>query len=240
MQVEMFSTVGEVRSEELIGKTVVVMDILRATSCIVTALENGCEKVIPMETLGQAKGQQQENVLLGGERFCKKIQGFDFGNSPLEYEASSVKDRTIVMTTTNGTRAIHKSLKGDLILIGSFLNGEAVARMAVRYGKDVALVCAGTKDRYALEDGLCAGYIAHCIEELKVGGVYMGDLARSMRLAYESCSEKLPDTLLDCESGRRLTKLGFSKDVHYCAQRGISDVVPVVFSGGDCIEIRKQ
>jgi 2-phosphosulfolactate phosphatase len=239
VQVEMFSTVGEVRSEELIGKTVIVLDILRATSCIVTAIAHGCEKVIPMETLGQVKLFNGENVLLGGERFCKKIQGFDFGNSPLEYDSADIKQRTIIMTTTNGTRAIHKSLKGESILIGSFLNGEACAKRAVEIGRDVVLVCSGTKDRYALEDGLCAGYIAESIRTLKPNDVYMGDLAKTMQMAYTGIANFLTDTLLASESGRRLSKLGFGEDVNYCSQRGRYDVVPIVHTS-DTLEIRKD
>jgi 2-phosphosulfolactate phosphatase len=230
VQIDVFSFVGEVRSEELIGKTVIVIDVLRATSTIVTALAHGCAAIHPMETIGQAKLGQQDGVILGGERFCKKIQGFDLGNSPLEYEPHIVRDRRIMITTTNGTRAIHKSLRGETIITGSFLNGKSCAHKAIQLGKDVVIVCSGTKDRFALEDSLCAGYIVDCILNEMKDNVMIDDLGQAMRLAYSTASVQLTNTLLQCESGRRLSRIGYKDDVLHCAQLDLYENVPILKS----------
>src|SRR5690606_12087517 len=105
MQVDVIPSVTEATSDEFIHKTVIVIDVLRATSCITTALEYGCAGVIPVETVGQAKSMQKAGQLLAGERFCKRVPGFDLGNSPHEFIQNDVQGRTIIMTTTNGTRA---------------------------------------------------------------------------------------------------------------------------------------
>jgi 2-phosphosulfolactate phosphatase len=228
MQIDVFSTVGEVRSEDLTQKTVIVIDVLRATSTIVSALANGSVAIHPMETVGQARAFAMEDTLLGGERFCKKIQGFDLGNSPLEYSPSVVAERRIVFTTTNGTRAIHKSLRGETILAGSFLNGNACANKALQLKKDVVIVCAGTKDHFALEDGLCAGYIIQRIRENAAQVTNVGDLGVAMYQAYLNVHGHLAETLLQCESGKRLSRIGYQDDVTYCSQVDLYTNVPVL------------
>jgi 2-phosphosulfolactate phosphatase len=239
VQIDVFSSVGEVRSEELIGKTVIVIDVLRATSTIVTALAHGCIAIHPMETIGQVKSGQQEGVILGGERFCKKIQGFDLGNSPLEYEPQIVQNRRIMMTTTNGTRAIHKSLRGETIIAGSFLNGTACARKVIQLRRDVVIVCSGTKDRFALEDSLCAGYIIQCIQNLSPNGILADDLGKAMQLAFSNTSDQLAETLLQCESGKRLSRLGYQDDILHCSRLDLYTNVPIL-RGNEPLELQND
>lgn len=230
MHIDVFPSVGEVRSEDLAHKTVIVIDVLRATSTIVTALANGCLAVQPMETIGKALNHDQQGVLLGGERYCKKIQGFHLGNSPLEYSADQVKDHRIVLTTTNGTRAIYKSLKGDVIYMGSFLNGSSCAQKAVDLRKDIVLVCSGTKNMFALEDGLCAGFLINRMTTLSSHGMSVNDLGKAMMLAYLNAKDRLAETLLQCDSGKRLTRLGCQEDVIYCSRLDVYNNVPYLSS----------
>jgi 2-phosphosulfolactate phosphatase len=239
VQIDVFSSVGEVRSEELFGKTVIVIDVLRATSTMVTALAHGCAAIHPMETIGQARSAQQDGFILGGERFCKRIQGFDLGNSPLEYQPEIVKDRRIMMTTTNGTRAIHKSLRGETIIAGSFLNGTACARKVIQLRKDVVIVCSGTKDRFALEDSLCAGYLVQRIQDASPNVIITDDLGKAMRLAFSQASDRLAETLLLSESGKRLCRLGYQDDVLHCSRIDLYSNVPIL-RGTEPLELQND
>ncbi|UUZ79568.1 2-phosphosulfolactate phosphatase [Paenibacillus sp. P26] len=238
MNIHVIPSVFEARTEEPLHKTVIVIDVLRATSTMLTALANGCTEIIPLETVQQAKSLQQEGDLLGGERACKKIPGFDLGNSPLEYRNAAVAGKRLIFTTTNGTRAIQKAGKQNRILIGSLLNARACAVKAAAWKEELAILCSGTSDVFALEDGLCAGMI---VDEL--GRLYgkpaenaeahlrVNDFGLSMLYAYRSVQDRLADALLSCSNGKRLTKLGFREDVIYCSQKNTIDLAPEVRGG---------
>lgn len=230
MQIRVSSSVDEVRADDLIHKTVVVIDVLRATSTIITALAHYASSVIPVETVGQAKAIEDNGDLLGGERFCKKIAGFHLGNSPLEYEEKVVANRRIILTTTNGTRAIQKSVRGSQLLITSFLNASASVKRILERKKDVHIVCSGTRNQYAIEDGLCAGLLI----ELLYGStpdIETDDLGETLRSAYAYHRNNLADVMMKSESGKRLQRLGLQDDVSYCAQLDLFDFVPVLAEG---------
>ena len=159
MHIEVIANIGEARSDEFLHKTVIVVDVLRATSTIITALMNGSKGVVPVDTVIKAKELARDGDLLGGERYCKKIPGFDFGNSPLEYTREAVQGKRVILTTTNGTRGIQKAIKADRVLAGAIINGRASAAAAIDLKRDTVIVCAGTQDVFSLEDGLCAGFI---------------------------------------------------------------------------------
>ncbi|TVY11489.1 2-phosphosulfolactate phosphatase [Paenibacillus cremeus] len=237
MNVQVISCVNEARAEDLSQKTVVVIDVLRATSTMLTALANGCHEVVPVETVLQAKSLQTEGTLLGGERFCKKIPGFDLGNSPLEYKSYQVAGKTVIITTTNGTRAIQKASKANHIVIGSMLNAKACAERMAQLDNEIAILCAGTQDLFSLEDGLCAGLIAdELLRHLQAASgspaqVSFNDFGLAMLNAYREVQHQLTDTLLSCANGKRLTKLGFKDDVLYCAQVNTLAIAPQVIGG---------
>lgn len=237
MIIQVIPSVGEVRSEDLYHKTVIVIDVLRATSTMLTALANGCRQIIPVETVNQAKASHSEGTLLGGERFCKKIPGFDLGNSPLEYTTDVVSSKTLIFTTTNGTRAIQKAGKASHILIGALLNAKACASMAASFHEEIVIICSGTQDVFALEDGLCAGAI---IDELTrrdqtdaspSAALTLNDFGLSMLYAYRNVQDRLEDALLASSNGKRLGKIGFKNDLIYCAQMNLFDFSPLVRGG---------
>ncbi|RTE09720.1 2-phosphosulfolactate phosphatase [Paenibacillus whitsoniae] len=229
MHIEVVANIGEARSEEFLHKTVVVVDVLRATSTIITALSNGSRGIVPVETVVKAKELYREGDLLGGERFCKKIPGFDFGNSPLEYTREAVQDRRIILTTTNGTRGIQKALKASHVLAGALMNGRACADAAIQLGRDTVILCAGTQDVFSLEDGLCAGLIMHeIIQKLGAEHVQANDFGMAMHSAYLTCKHRLLDHLLSCSNGRKMKKSGFLADIILCAQANISESVPIL------------
>jgi 2-phosphosulfolactate phosphatase len=227
MQVEVIPSVNESTADDFINKTVIVIDVLRATSSIVTALEQNSIGVIPVKTVGQAKDLCQENDLLGGERFCKKISGFHLGNSPIELIHTDVQGKRIILTTTNGTRAIDKAQKAAHVLAGAMLNASACAAAALNLKRDIVIVCAGTMDRFSLEDGVCAGLI---IDELagKEENLDLSDFAKAMRYAYSQVKDRLQETILESDNGRRLRKLGFAEDVFFCTRVNMYTKVPIL------------
>ncbi|PZM64365.1 2-phosphosulfolactate phosphatase [Paenibacillus dendritiformis] len=229
MQVDVIASVNEARAIELANRTVIVIDVLRATSTIITALAHGASGILPVETVQQAKQAARDGDITGGERNCKKIPGFDAGNSPFEYMGESVYGKRVVLTTSNGTRAIHKASKADVILAGAFLNASECARTAYQLRKDIAVLCAGTQDEFAFEDALCAGLIV--AELFRLGRqeqeMRTNDLGSILVSAYRHHEGAIPEALLACSGGMRLAKLGYAKDVEYCAGIDTVSVVPV-------------
>ncbi|MDQ0898183.1 MULTISPECIES: 2-phosphosulfolactate phosphatase [unclassified Paenibacillus] len=229
MHIEVVANIGEARSDEFLHKTVIVVDVLRATSTIITALINGCKAIVPVETVLKAKELFREGDLLGGERFCKKIPGFDFGNSPLEYTKAAIQGKRIILTTTNGTRGIQKAMKADHVLAGALLNSRACARAAVDFKRDTVILCAGTQDVFSLEDGLCAGLI---LEELSFllgdKNMAVNDFGMAMRGCYLQSKDTLFETILACSNGKKMNKSGFRADLIVCAKPNTTDQVPIL------------
>ncbi|HOJ45791.1 MAG TPA: 2-phosphosulfolactate phosphatase [Bacillota bacterium] len=221
--------------------TVIVVDVLRASTTIITALANGARNVVPVLTPDEAATLKlrydSANVLLGGERGGVKIQGFDLGNSPLEYTEETVSGKTIVFTSTNGTEAIGKTTSAQTVLIGAYLNLEAVARFAVELGKDVIIMCAGNQGSFALEDAACAG--AFCMAISRLTSVEESDSARAARMIASSFDTVI-DTFHASAHGRNLVNLGFSEDLEYCARFNTTDVIPEYYNGHLIIRQKKS
>lgn len=230
MRIDTIATVNEARADDFPGRTAIVIDVLRATSNMATALAHGAAGIVTAETVQAARSLQQPGDLLGGERNCVRIAGFDLGNSPFEYAANDVRGRRIVMTTTNGTRALHKSLKAQHVLAGCLLNAGACADAALALRKDVVLVCAGTQDAFALEDGLGAGAIIASLLERRDSRlpVALNDCSLALLHAFERTQGRLHETLASGQTGIRLAKLGFADDIAYCARLNVLSVCPVV------------
>jgi len=236
MKFDVISTAGEIKEERLIGKTAIVLDILRATSTIVTALACGCREVTPVETVAEALSvsQQRPEVILGGERESLIIPGFHFGNSPLEYVKEKVGGKVVVLTTTNGTKAIRRAAAGSgQVFIGSLLNAKAVAREALNTGRDTVLICAGTRGEFSLEDTAAAGII---IKELRsLGGASSllpsSDLAVAARRLGEVYADNPLQALYDSLHGQKLSGMGLAADLEWCARLNYYDLVAVYQEG---------
>ncbi len=229
MQADVVLTAAGLDQIELSGKIVVVFDVLRATSTITTALQNGCRLVIPVltpeEALATTTCLPTGTYLLGGERDAQKIFGFDLGNSPDEYQPDVVRDKTLIITTTNGTQAIGKALAGGAkaILAGSLLNVGAIAQCLSGSGEDVILACAGTKGQPALEDTLAAGAI---LNKLDLGPDELTTVAGQARELFLTNRQKLSALVKVTTHGQRLTGLGLEHDIDYCLRLDIFNVVP--------------
>ncbi|MBU4510886.1 2-phosphosulfolactate phosphatase, partial [bacterium] len=207
----------EIKNTELAGKLVVVIDVLRASSTIVTALANGCRGFIPILSPEQVKEKAQqfekERVLLGGEREGIKIKGFDLGNSPREYKREVVKDKTIIFSTTNGVKALEMVKSAHRIVIGSFLNLQAVCNYCTNYKGDILLICAGKDGRFSLEDTSCAGMIINSLRDVFPGGHQEADANLTARLLYEKFGNNILEILRKSQHGRYLESIGLEKDL---------------------------
>jgi 2-phosphosulfolactate phosphatase len=204
--------------------TAVVIDVLRASTTINTALYNGAALVATFATVEQARCWRNmgDGRLLGGERKALPIDGFELGNSPLEYTPDVVRQQQIGLTTTNGTFAVERALeRADTVLIGSLLNVEAIVEYC-RGGDDLLFVCAGTQGRFSLEDAFCAGVIM-----ARLGMVNPTDSARVAQGIYGQYKFTDPvEFLRNTTHGARLEKLGFSRDIEHCAKVDSFPVIP--------------
>ena len=203
----------------------VIIDILRASSTICVALAGGAKQVIPVGSREEAFAYKSKGYLLAGERNGKKVKGFYFGNSPYEYLNGKIKDKTIVLTTTNGTKAIELSKGADEIVIGSFLNLAVLCDWLIRQNKDVLLLCAGWKNKFNLEDTLFAGAIVH-----QTQGHFETnfDAAIAAKQLYEYSKNDLFGHLKNASHYKRLAKLGIKKDIQYCLTPNQAEVIPIL------------
>ena len=231
MRVDVVGNVNELRTIDVAGRSAVVIDVLCTTSTIVTALAYDAAAVIAVETVPQAKQMEMKDCIRGGERFDKKITGFEVGNSPYEYMTEGVADKTIILTTTDGTRALIKASKAKHVLAGSFLNVQAVAAVLCELQRDVLLLCAGTQDEFALEDGLCAGCIIEELHRQSYSPIQLNDLGIVLHQAVSQCRDSIPDMMRISSGGRRLEKLGRVHDISYCSQLNLLDCVPEMGEG---------
>lgn len=233
MKVDLYATPDGIQEKNIRERIAVVIDVLRATTTITTALYNGCKEVIPVidieEAVSAARNYEPNTFLLGGERNAQKIEGFNLGNSPREYTRDAVEGKTIIFTTTNGTKAIRKAVNAKEVVIASFLNVSAVCNHIKNEGRDIAIVCAGTDGRFSLEDILAAGAI---ISQLKVElNMEQDDLGLVSCYMFEKNRNNLSVILRDTYHYSRLVKLGFDKDVEKCLAMDAAPIVPVYRDG---------
>jgi 2-phosphosulfolactate phosphatase len=208
------------------GAVVVIIDIFRATSTITAALHNGAKCIVPVASVAECieLGTTIPNSITAGERDGKVAEGLQHGNSPLEYPTEFIKDKTLILTTTNGTRLLHMVEDASAIIIGSFLNLDAVCEYLVASGKKVLLGCASWKDRLNIEDTLFAGAVVS-----KIGSHFSinCDSARMARYLYEqSGGSNFIDFLKDSSHYRRLSGFGLVHDMEYCVTPDLHPVVP--------------
>ncbi|MBJ6116774.1 2-phosphosulfolactate phosphatase [Pontibacter sp. BT310] len=209
---------------ELKGKAVVAVDILRATSTMVAAFAHGATDIIPVMKLEECQAFAEKGCLIAAERDGVKAEGFDLGNSPFAYMDGNVQGRTIAITTTNGTRAIHLSMEADEIIVGAFLNLQAVADHLKELQLDVLVVCAGWKGKFNLEDTLFAGALA---ERLQDSFTFENDATLASLHLYHAAKNDLAGFLRQSSHVRRLENLEIHKDVEFCLLHDKYNVLPV-------------
>jgi 2-phosphosulfolactate phosphatase len=206
---------------------VVVIDIFRATSAIVTAFYNGVSKMIPVATVEEAREYQKNGFMAAAERDGEVIEGFELGNSPFGYMNSKVKGKTIAISTTNGTQAIEASRKASKILVGSFLNLDVLCEYLASQKKDVILVCAGWKNKFNLEDTIFAGAVVNKLTT-ESGFEITCDSAIASNHLYIIAKDDLFEFLSNSSHRNRLAKLDLERDIKYCLTPNQCPVIPVM------------
>ena len=229
MSVTVALTPSGLDASALDGTAVVVVDVLRASTTILTALDAGARAVIPVADEGEAgrlaATLDRSSSVLGGERGGVTLAGFPLGNSPAEYTPDAVGGKTVVLTTTNGTRALVAARGASRLAVGALANAGAAARFlreAVAEGLGAAVVCAGWRGGVALEDALCAGLL---VDRLGLGGA--NDGARVAHGLYLGSRAALEAALARSDHARRLEALGAGADVARCARVDESATLPV-------------
>jgi 2-phosphosulfolactate phosphatase len=212
------------------NRLAVTIDVLRATSTIVTAIMHGAKEVVPVGSLDFSKIASASSfggrTMRGGEKNSKKIEGFDLGNSPLEYQQNIVEGKSIVFFTTNGSKAIVKTKYGSGTFICSFLNIKAVATQLAGMGREFDIVCSGMHGDFSLEDTVCAGMLL--TEILKINKDFVLSDASTVAIdLFEKYGNDIRALYALSEHGRILETQGFSEDLDYCAQKDITDVIPI-------------
>ncbi len=210
----------------------IVVDVLRASSMIVTLLEQGVSLVLPVSSVSQARRLARKyGYLLGGERDGLAQPGFDFGNSPAELISRDLRNRGVVFTTSNGTAVLNHLINAKTILVGCILNAAACCEhallLAQQHDTRLAIVCAGQNGYFALDDGVCAGFLVDIIAGLAAGGCQLSDAALAMRKLYRSYDDVLT-AFRESISGKRITEIGQEADLALCARPNVSRIVPIV------------
>ena len=233
MRLDVYLTAGELAGTDSTGRVVAMIDVLRASTTIVTALANGARAVVPFadadELMTRARQFEHGDVCLAGERKMLPIEGFDLGNSPAQFTASAVDGMTVLLTTTNGTRALVSAQSATDVIVASYVNLSAVTAMlraALRGGTDVVLACAGQDGHYALEDAACAGRYVRMVTK-RLSGVAMNDAAHSCALLARNYGDDVGSVFLDSAHGRALADAGFHEDLALCAAVDAYPIVPV-------------
>ena len=233
MRVDVFFAPSVVTPPDVQNRAAVVVDVLRASTSIATALANGARAVIPLasseEVASRAKNLERSEVRLAGERRMQPIPSFDFGNSPLEFTRDAVEGKTVLMSTTNGTPAVLAVQGAKDVVIGSYVNFSAVLALlkaSMKAGSDVAIVCAGNERHFALEDSACAGlFVQHLTA--KYAKAEMNDAAQAALVLNKKYGTNLKRLLNASAHGKALIEAGFGNDIAACAELNAYAVLPV-------------
>ena len=231
MRIDVHFTPTGLNPGDLTGRGIVVLDVLRATTTVITALANGAKEVIPAATSEEAvrlaSNLEKDGVLLAGERKSLKIEGFALGNSPLEMTPEAVAGKTIVLATTNGTPALVASQGGDPVLVGAPANFAALttrAREALLDRGELVVVCAGRERQFALEDAYTAGRLVKAVKK-GLGKLELNDAARAA-LTLTGAYDDWSDAFAMTAAARQLEEASLGADVEFCAKPNRFGTVP--------------
>ena len=216
------------------GKTAVVVDVLRATTVITTALTNGAKEVIPVSTVDFAvkvSGDAfRSQTILCGERNTKKVEGFTLGNSPLEFVPEIVNGKSIILYTTNGSKSFVKAKFCENLYALSFNNLPSMVKHLTKLKNDFEIVCAGSNGAFNLEDAICAGKLLAEIQ-MKIKNLELSDAAAACITLFKFSGKNIVRMLSKTDHGKLLLENGFKEDIVECAKIGTTDVIPYFNSG---------
>lgn len=230
---------------ELRGKNIIVIDVLRSSTTIAVALSNGAREIIPVESIENAvkiSGSLFGDVTLrGGERNGKMIQGFNLGNSPLEYTEATVKGKSIIFCTTNGSVAMYKSRFAQNLAVGAFVNISTIIEFIREVQSHFLLICAGRANalsNFSLEDSVCAGMIVQRLSGEKGARLELTDSAMASQALYKTYGRSLMKMMKRTEHGQYLIEIGFLEDIKIAAAVDSYAVLPIL--SGNVIKLRRD
>ena len=233
MRIDVLFGVQQLTPQDVQGRVVALIDVLRASTTIAVALSNGARAIIPMESpddaVTRSKQFERGAVRLAGERRMLKMDGFDLGNSPLEHTREAVEAKTVLLSTTNGTKALLAVQGARDVVVASYVNLSAVSAMlrtALRGGADLTLVCAGQDRQFALEDAACAGRYVHHVSR-RLATVDTNDAAYAASLIDKKFGDNLMRLFNTAAHGRALAAAGFGADLTVCAAVDSYPVIPI-------------
>jgi 2-phosphosulfolactate phosphatase len=229
-RVEVCFTPGEYPYYKDEFEIVVVIDVLRATSAICAAFENGIKSIIPVPTVEEAWDYKLKGYFAGAERKGKIVEGFDFGNSPFAYMRDDFKGQEVVLTTTNGTKSLDVAKNAETVVVGSFLNLNALSKWLETQNKNVLCLCSGWQDKFNLEDTICGGAIS---DYLISTGKYTSieDSSIAAKYLFLSAKDNYLGYLKSSSHRRRLKNLNLNEDIRYCLTPNQTDVIPILKDG---------
>ena len=232
MKIDVIPYASAIRPDLIQNRHVIVIDVLRASSVMVTALAHGAKAFIPVRTVKEAgqKAQEfsKEEILLCGERDTRVIDGFHLGNSPQTYTRQKVEGKTLIYTTSNGTQALNNLSGAKEVFIGSFLNMKSLVSRFLKLN-DAVLVCSGTNNNFSMDDAMCAALFMD--EIMKEKTVDLSDFSLTLLKAFQKDKGNLSLLLKDCYHLNLLKNNGFGSDVAYCLQKDILTVLPRMKNG---------
>lgn len=233
MRLDVFFTPNQVKPADTAGRLVAIVDVLRASTTVATALGNGAKTVIPLEgadeVIVRSKEFTRSQILLAGEQKMHPIAGFDIGNSPQAYTREVVEGKTILLTTTNGTRTLLGVQGARDIVIASYVNFTAVLAMmklAARSDTDIAIICAGDEGSFTLEDAACAGRYVKAIPK-RADSVVSNDAASASVLIEKKYGDNIEKVFKESSHGQALESAGFGDDLAAAAEVDSYPVVPI-------------
>lgn len=220
---------------DITNSIVVVIDILRATSSMVYGIDNGAASIIPVAQVEECQGYTGKGYLLAAERNGEVVPGYDFGNSPFSYTAEKVAGKTIVLTTTNGTKALFLARKtAHQVVIGAFLNLQALCEWLKRQDRNVLLLCAGWKDQFNLEDTIFAGAVVTALQGYCIPADDASVVAADL---YAQAKGDLKTYISKSSHAHRMAALHIEKDVDFCLQLNVCQAIPVL-EGDELIRLK--
>ena len=229
-RVEVCFTPGEYEYFKGEYDIVVVIDVLRATSAICAAFQNGIKSIIPVATIDEARDYQQKGYLVGAERKGQIVEGFDFGNSPYSYMKDDLKGKEVVLSTTNGTKALSIASDAPIVVVGALNNLDALCDWLKVQDKNILCLCSGWQDKFNLEDTICAGAI--CEQLIQTGDFTSSeDSSIAAKYLYLSAWDNPLGYLKSSSHRRRLKNLNLNEDIKYCLTPNKTTVIPILRDG---------
>lgn len=229
-RIEVCFTPGEYAYYKDEFEIVVVIDVLRATSAMCAAFDNGILSIIPVPTIEDALEYKKKGYLVGAERKGQIVEGFDFGNSPFSYMKEEFRGKEVVLTTTNGTKSLEVAKDAETVVVGSFLNLTALSKWLSKQDKNILCLCSGWQDKFNLEDTICAGAISDFL--ISTGNfISIEDSSIAAKYLFLSAKDNYLGYLKSSSHRRRLKHLNLNEDIKYCLTPDQTDVIPILING---------